>query len=411
MKLLGLLAAAVGLVVICAAASGRAGGGSVCGSVDGGRGLSLTNRVAGAKISALVSGSLKGQPGRTCWLEITATAPVRGYSAQFTLSQGRARLLAQSTLQRLRRGKTRVLLALDESARDQLDLRSNLIATLRLTLRSPRGRTGSVSRRLTLNAHRLKTVTVTFMFNGSEQRFTVPAGVRSVNVTAVGARGGGGIGAIVSGTLSVHPGEILYVEVGGSPPLLFPEVGGYNGGGNSGSGPYGECDTSAHGITGGGGASDVRTISGSAPGALESRLLVAGGGGGGGSEVGCGGGSGTVGGNAGSPGPSASGGGYGGQPGMSSAGGAGGEGFGSGSPGNPGTLGVGGNGGDNGPRSGYGGGGGGGFYGGGGGGGGIGDAGSSGGGGGGGSSLVPPGGSFAVAPGSESPSVQITYAT
>lgn len=138
------------------------------------------------------------------------------------------------------------------------------------------------------------TVTETFSYTGAEQSFTVPAGVRSIRVRAVGAAGEegrsfdsplgndapGGDGAAVVGQLPVTPGEVLYVEVaqnsigGGG---LAPEGGGA-----------------------GGGASDVRTVPEASADTLESRLLVAGGGGGGGGtfEEGSGG----AGGNAGSPG-------------------------------------------------------------------------------------------------------------
>ncbi len=122
------------------------------------------------------------------------------------------------------------------------------------------------------------TVTEVFPATGAEQSFTVPAGVTSIRVRAIGAAGEegetfgidvsgglGGDGAIVSGQLPVTPGEALYVEVADSS---------FNGGGDSGPG-----------AGNGGGASDVRTIAEASTGTLESRLLVAGGGGGGGSVV------------------------------------------------------------------------------------------------------------------------------
>jgi Glycine rich protein len=127
--------------------------------------------------------------------------------------------------------------------------------------------------------------TKTFKSTGKEQEFKVPAGVTSIEVTAIGASGGmgdngqaGGRGAIVTGDLSVKKGETLYVLVGGVGPTggSVTTGGGFNGGGGS-----------EVGGGGGGGASDVRTISIGAepsPGdkaSLESRLLVAAGGGGG----------------------------------------------------------------------------------------------------------------------------------
>jgi hypothetical protein len=147
------------------------------------------------------------------------------------------------------------------------------------------------------------TVTETFASTGVEQSFTVPAGVSSVRVNAIGAAGepglfspggvdgSGGAGADVVGQLSVSAGEVLYVEV------AAPD---FNGGGYGGFGFEGGVGGS------GGGASDVRTISQTEPESLESRLLVAGGGGGGGGAFD--GGVGGNGGNAGNPGTAGTGG-------------------------------------------------------------------------------------------------------
>ncbi len=137
-------------------------------------------------------------------------------------------------------------------------------------------------------------VTETFASTGAEQSFTVPAGVMGVRVRivgeggvqgegAIGGDGGaGGLGGVVSGQLSVTPGELLYVEVAAP---------GFNGGAGE-----------TFGGGRGGGASDVRTDSLGAEGTLESRLLVAGGGGGGGGgwdggQGGAGGAAETAGGN------------------------------------------------------------------------------------------------------------------
>jgi hypothetical protein len=236
-----------------------------------------------------------------------------------------------------------------------------------------------------------------------EHQFVVPAGVTSVEVQLVGARGGGarlefggvppvgGRGAQVEGTLSVTPGETLFVEIGGEGATNLSEVlgaGGFNGGGN---GAFGTFPAHAAG-GGGGGATDVRScsIAPSTPGqpaacasvpTLASRLLVAGGGGGAGGQSSIHG-SGGAGGAAGAPGTAGAAyggavfGGGGGENGGSAAGGKGGlysaviegltesEEF----PGLAGTLGSGGRGG--GYKDGGGGGGGGGIFGGGGGGGG-----------------------------------------
>ncbi|WP_445147753.1 glycine-rich protein [Baekduia sp. Peel2402] len=108
-----------------------------------------------------------------------------------------------------------------------------------------------------------------FSPTGTEQTYTVPAGVTQVHIKAEGPSGGraawiGGRGAAVEADLPVTPGEILYVNVGGHPGNGDP-TGGFNGGGSSPSG------------IGGGGATDIRLV----PGSLASRVVVAGGGGGG----------------------------------------------------------------------------------------------------------------------------------
>jgi hypothetical protein len=190
------------------------------------------------------------------------------------------------------------------------------------------------------------TATVRFQ---STTAWVVPQGVTSVDITAVGERGGtyfssppGGRGAVAFGTLTVTAGETLraHVDVGGGSGGLWSS---FPAGGQ------------------GGGAADLRQGGDT----LGHRRIVAGGGGGAGDGwfntcVSAGGDAGVSGG-----GGDAGGGG----PGTPSAGGAGGTGHGSGGAGYPGTFGQGGRGGD---RAGLtyqgGGGGGGGYYGGGGGG-------------------------------------------
>jgi Glycine rich protein len=141
--------------------------------------------------------------------------------------------------------------------------------------------------------------TTTFGFSGGEQTYTVPADVHAIHVVAVGARGGkgsdeglnmggpGGLGGRVEADLSVAPGQVLFVEVGGGGSdgggRSGGGVGGFNGGGSSNDGAFQIPGG------GGGGATDIRTCSrlalSCAQGGdtLSSRLLVAGGGGGGGS--------------------------------------------------------------------------------------------------------------------------------
>ncbi len=243
------------------------------------------------------------------------------------------------------------------------------------------------------------TVSKNFTYTGGEQTYTVPAGVTSIQVLAVGGRGGNGNGPLggaaeqITGQLSVTPGEMLYVEVGGSggEGVEFARsVSAFNGGG-------------AGGVRagGGGGASDVRTEPRSVGLLPDSRLLVAAGGGGGGATGGSAGGKGGAAGEAGEQSETEN---QGGGAGQLEAGGKGGSGC--GENGFAGLLGIGGNGGygagtTNSPG---GGGGGGGLFGGG---GGAGSCGGSGGGGGGGASLVPSGGSSTHS--SESPHVQVSY--
>lgn len=245
-------------------------------------------------------------------------------------------------------------------------------------------------------ATQARAATQSFVYTGGEETFTVPTGVFSVHVIAVGGRGGnapsapGGAAAEVGGELAVTPGETLYVEVGGNGGQDV--LGGFNGGGDAGG----------TGAGGGGGATDVRTAPLSRGLTPDDRLLVAGGGGGGGAsnDGPCISG---AGGAAGGEGEATSCAVSGGGPGTQTSGGGGGW------LGGQGQLGSGGEGG---PiayalgRGGGGGGGGGGYYGGG---GGSGDADNGGAGGGGGSSLVPAGGSLALAPAAIQPQVQVTY--
>jgi hypothetical protein len=122
----------------------------------------------------------------------------------------------------------------------------------------------------------------TFSFTGTEQQFVVSAGVTCVTIQAFGAQGGtlangvnaSGPGGRVTATISVTPGETLFVYVGGqggNASSGVPGTGGFNGGGNGGGAP-----TTLVGAAGGG-ASDVRQ----GGNGLSNRVVVAGGGGGG----------------------------------------------------------------------------------------------------------------------------------
>ncbi|GAC69576.1 glycine-rich protein [Gordonia soli] len=243
-------------------------------------------------------------------------------------------------------------------------------------------------------------VTCTYTAAG-QHTLTLPAGVESVQVTAIGGHGGaitnaqtGGRGAVVTGTVAVPANShTLVAMVASNGASTKPDAvgdggeGGEGGGGHGGTTPRSGASPGA----GGGGASDIRTSTND----LASRVLIAAGGGGAANY--------GVGGNAGEP----AGKGYlsvAAQAGTSTAGGAGGTfldfAIYSGAAG---SLGLGGAGGPVEPdpfnQYGGGGGGGGGLYGGGGG--------AIGSGGAGGSSLAPDGGAVALT--DQAPSITITY--
>ncbi|MCX6310179.1 MAG: glycine-rich protein [Bacteroidetes bacterium] len=117
--------------------------------------------------------------------------------------------------------------------------------------------------------------TQTFNFTGAVQTFTVPPCVSSITLQTYGAQGGvaaiggtSGLGGYATGNLTVTPGDILYIYVGGQ--------NGYNGGGTGGTNGNPAVDFAGNG----GGASDVRLN----VNALANRVIVAGGGGGAGSN-------------------------------------------------------------------------------------------------------------------------------
>jgi uncharacterized repeat protein (TIGR01451 family) len=246
------------------------------------------------------------------------------------------------------------------------------------------------------------TTTVTFSYTGAAQTWTVPAGVASAQVTAVGGQGGaggnvgygggsGGYGESVTATLTVTSNEQLDIQVagnGGGGTLGGGGAAGYGGGGN-GSSAY---------LTGGGGGGASAIFQASTP------LVVAAGGGGGGAGLDNNGG---AAGQPGTTGGTCSGG--AGSAGQSTQGGTGGTAGCDGGAGGNGTSEQGGNGGANPGYGQGGGGGGGGYYGGGGGGGGY-DSGAGGGGGGGSSYAVDPDATM-QADTTGNPEVQITYTT
>jgi hypothetical protein len=156
--------------------------------------------------------------------------------------------------------------------------------------------TGSDSRRVSRE----------FLFTGGPAHFVVPEGVCRVRIEAAGASGGlqgtagtPGLGARVSATLRVSPGETLVVHVGGQGGAaagVTPGRGGWNGGGGGGAATDRAGGRPGRAGSGGGGATDVRRGAGQP----DDRILVAagGGGGGGGGIVGT---YGTSGGEGGSP--------------------------------------------------------------------------------------------------------------
>ncbi|KAI9024265.1 hypothetical protein DFJ74DRAFT_720310 [Hyaloraphidium curvatum] len=242
---------------------------------------------------------------------------------------------------------------------------------------------------------------VTFSYTGAAQSWTVPEGATQATFEVYGASGsngatfGGtagslGLGASVTFSVGVTPGDTYQIMVGGQGTT---SGGGYNGGGAGGtSGRAGAVGS------GGGGASDVRSGScaSSLTCSLGDRFVVAGGGGGGASVSGNGGNGGEVGGDGTTSTGSA------GTGGTASAGGTGGARANGGSTaGGAGALGTGGAGGFASCGCGGPGGGGGGYYGGGGGG--------LEGGGGGGSSLGPSGAVFSSGANTGNGRVVVSY--
>lgn len=128
-----------------------------------------------------------------------------------------------------------------------------------------------------------------FGYTGREQAFSVPDGVTSMTVEAIGADGGNHlagttrpVGAVATADIDVNPGETLYIEVGGQGGDVIDGVtngrrGGFNGGADGGDG----ASPNLNGAAGGGGATDIRTTPRGTDGTLQSRLVIAAGAGGG----------------------------------------------------------------------------------------------------------------------------------
>jgi hypothetical protein len=117
--------------------------------------------------------------------------------------------------------------------------------------------------------------TQVFSYTGAIQQFIVPNRVTSIEVNAIGAKGGtgargqvGGAGANITTTLNVTPGQVLYIVVGGHPGQSATAKYGFGGSGGTGA-YYGGA---------GGGLSGVFT---NVSPAIANALIIAGGGGGG----------------------------------------------------------------------------------------------------------------------------------
>lgn len=144
-------------------------------------------------------------------------------------------------------------------------------------------------------------VTSGFVYQGAvEQSWTVPPGVFSATFRLWGAQGGGpqrgwnsppqagGLGAYVTATIPVTPGDVYYINVGGAgsgtqawtnQPVSITvsgSPGGYNGGAAAGACRVAHNTDVYYGVGSGGGATDIRH----GGDAASNRILVAGGGGG-----------------------------------------------------------------------------------------------------------------------------------
>ena len=120
--------------------------------------------------------------------------------------------------------------------------------------------------------------TYSFQYTGAIQKFIVPNRVTSIQVKAIGAKGGtggggqlGGAGANITSTINVTPGQVLYIVVGGFPGQSATAKYGFAGNGGIAN------STSGYGAAGGGLSGVFNSITPS----NASALVVAGGGGGG----------------------------------------------------------------------------------------------------------------------------------
>ena len=138
----------------------------------------------------------------------------------------------------------------------------------------------------------------TYSAPSATPKFTVPSGVTRILTCVIGGRGGdfdgpvvdpGGFGSMVTATLTVSPGDILQLSLGGNgQPGTLESIGeggigpviGYNGGNGGKSNWHGGAVNG--GGAGGGGASAIQSTEG---GFDIEKLVIAGGGGGGGADA------------------------------------------------------------------------------------------------------------------------------
>jgi hypothetical protein len=118
---------------------------------------------------------------------------------------------------------------------------------------------------------------IAFDYSGTQETFTVPEGVYSINSVVQGARGGsetniGGYGHHITATFSVTPGQILQIIVGQAGYRPTDNTGTHEAFGGGGSGSIDSFSTTNAGY-GGGGRSSIGLSS-------DNPFIVAGGGGG-----------------------------------------------------------------------------------------------------------------------------------
>ena len=126
-----------------------------------------------------------------------------------------------------------------------------------------------------------------YTFTGSAQEFVAPnTGKYTIELWGAsgGSKDGGGLGGYTKGVIKLNQNEKLYIYVGGKGTTTTGKTGatgGYNGGGAGGA-PGNTTNSEYTGGPSGGGATDVRLVSGTWDNqtSLNSRIMVAGGGGG-----------------------------------------------------------------------------------------------------------------------------------